>query len=77
MGTRPISDRNKKAPRGGLLIDLPVPGDHDGDGRTDIVLYRPSSGVWYLLLSTDGYDQAFYKSYLWGGPSDKPVKGGN
>lgn len=28
--------------------------DYDGDGRSDIVVWRPSDGTWYILRSTDG-----------------------
>jgi hypothetical protein len=31
----------------GDTTDVPVPGDYDGDGKTDAVIFRPSSGLWY------------------------------
>jgi len=31
----------------GDSTDVPVPGDYDGDGRTDAVIYRPGTGLWY------------------------------
>jgi hypothetical protein len=31
----------------GQTSDVPVPGDYDGDGRTDAVIFRPSTGLWY------------------------------
>jgi hypothetical protein len=27
--------------------DIPVPGDYDGDGKTDAVIFRPSTGLWF------------------------------
>jgi hypothetical protein len=37
----------------GLATDVPVPGDYDGDGLTDIAIFRPSEGNWYVLRSSD------------------------
>ncbi len=32
-----------------------VRADYDGDGRTDVSVFRPSDGNWYLDRSTDGF----------------------
>lgn len=38
----------------GLSKDIPAAADFDGDGKTDIGVFRPSSRVWYILGSSNG-----------------------
>jgi uncharacterized delta-60 repeat protein len=33
--------------------------DFDGDGKTDVSIFRPSSGAWWYLRSLDGDDKTF------------------
>ncbi|MCB0323607.1 MAG: putative Ig domain-containing protein [Bdellovibrionales bacterium] len=57
----------------GLPRDLPVPGDYDGDNRTDFAVFRPSTSLWFIRNSNTGVltTQAF------GLASDVPVPGGD
>jgi len=48
-------------------------GDFDGDGKTDLSLYRPSAGAWYILKSNASYTT--YIGQTWGNSTDKPVTG--
>jgi hypothetical protein len=32
--------------------DVAVPGDYDGDGRTDLPVFRPSTGTWFIVNSS-------------------------
>jgi FG-GAP-like repeat len=37
----------------GVPTDRPAPGDYDGDGKTDFAIFRPSSGQWWVVKSSD------------------------
>jgi parallel beta-helix repeat protein len=57
---------------GGDASDVPVTGDFDRDGKTDIAVYRTSTGAWYIIPSRG---DATY-GLGWGGDlSDKPIPG--
>lgn len=57
--------------RWGLSTDVPVRGDYDGDGTADIAVYRPSTGIWWVLLSSANYTA--HAAYAWGLSTDTPV----
>jgi hypothetical protein len=49
-----------------------APVDFDGDSKTDITIWRPGSGVWYVLPSQS---PGTYTGAQWGASTDKPVPG--
>jgi N-acetylneuraminic acid mutarotase len=53
---------------------VPV-SDFDGDGRADLVVFRPSSGQWHLRTSSSGYSFNTASSYTFGTSTDRPVAG--
>ena len=53
--------------------DIPLLNDFDGDGRSDLVVWRESTGVWFWLPSRAGYAYAAQRSQLFGGPGDIPI----
>ncbi len=57
----------------GSATDKVVSGDYDGDGRTDISVYKNvgGQGVWSIKRSSDGG----VTNVSWGLSTDKPVRG--
>jgi hypothetical protein len=56
-----------------VVLQRSTVGDFDGDGKSEITVYRPSTGGWYDLLSGTNYTT--YGTYLWGLTGDLPVRG--
>ena len=56
-----------------VLGDTPILADFDGDGGTDLGLWRASTGVWVIAKSSAAF--ADYIFALWGAMGDSPVAG--
>ena len=50
---------------------LPLFADFDSDRKSDVAVWRPSEGKWYIIPSSTGQSYDVH----WGGPVDTPVIG--
>jgi hypothetical protein len=58
----------------GAAGDVPVGGDFDGDGVSDIAVYhRVSTAQWFVLKSSTGF--TLWDLYQWGQAGDVPIGG--
>jgi hypothetical protein len=51
------------------LGDVPLVGDLDGDGNADLVVWRGSTGTWFWLTSSSGYQYSSQGQVQWGNQS--------
>ncbi|MCM3878676.1 MAG: VCBS repeat-containing protein, partial [Vicinamibacterales bacterium] len=51
---------------------IPVPGDYDGDGKTDPAIFRTTTGAWSILASSTNLAQPAANA-VWGRSGDIPV----
>jgi hypothetical protein len=65
------SDGSQHTQQWGFYGDIPVPGDYDGDLKTDFAVWRPSEGKFYVMYSSDGS----HHTQQWGTAGDIPVPG--
>lgn len=49
-----IDGNNSDGPVAGVVINRNKNADFDGDGRSDVSIFRPSDGAWYYLFSGSG-----------------------
>lgn len=49
--------------------------DYDGDGKSDLIVWRPSTAFWYILKSSTGFNLSNADNYEWGLFGDIPLLG--
>ena len=56
----------------GQTGDIPAVGDYNGDGKTDLVVFRPTEGRWYQYLTSSNGEYTF-SAIQFGLNGDEPV----
>ena len=52
----------------------PLVVDFDADFKTELTVFRPATGEWFIRYSTQNYDVGSSGLYQWGLPGDVPIK---
>lgn len=52
---------------------MPVPTDYDGDGQTDVAVFRRATGEWWVKFSSGRSRDGQFKIKQWGAFSDVPI----
>jgi sugar lactone lactonase YvrE len=68
-----VADSENDSVRLGTTATTTSPADFDGDGRSDVTVFRPSTGQWFVRRSSQGYGLS--DLYAWGLPGDLPIAG--
>jgi sugar lactone lactonase YvrE len=63
-----VADTNNNVIRATRLLPQPA-ADFDSDEKTDVAIFRPSTGTWFVLNSSNGS----YSAHNWGANGDVPV----
>ncbi len=58
----------------GVFGDHPLPGDYTGDGKADLMVWRPTDAAWYLCSSADGFSCSSPARLQFGLPGDYPIQ---
>jgi hypothetical protein len=75
VGNKDFSQNMVNGFQFGRSGDTPVVGDWDGDGRTDVGVFRPSTDMWYLDVGNKDFSQNMVNGFQFGGSGDTPVVG--
>jgi hypothetical protein len=57
----------------GFGTDTLVPGDYDADGKTDIAVWRPENGYWFIQQSSKRGQPDEMRAEQWGVSTDIPI----
>lgn len=56
----------------GAASHIPLQGDFDGDGLSDLVVFNPANGAWYINPSSIGFPGSS-EYFFWGSYNDQPA----
>ena len=68
----PLPTSRRRCRFSGASAPTSVPGDYDGDRKTDLAVFRPGTTTWFIKQSTTGYTTSV--SFQWGLSGDVPTR---